>query len=139
MVEILGSPKDVVAFRVTETLDADDYQEIIEEIEFRLVTHQKVSIYADLLDLNHVTAQAVAKRIAYSIAKIGEWHRFPRVALLTEKSWMAAMSKISSALIPRVQIKTFDRSAKDEALRWTYAVTSPKEESVQLSSHSVTN
>ncbi|AGH94576.1 STAS/SEC14 domain-containing protein [Pseudobdellovibrio exovorus] len=136
MVEILGSPKDVVALRVTQTLDADDYQEIIEEIEFRLVTHQKVSIYADLLDLNHVTAQAVAKRIAYSIAKIGEWHRFPRVALLTEKSWMSAMSKISSALIPRVQIKTFDRASKDEALRWAYGVTSP---SVEMPSHSVTS
>lgn len=140
MVEILGSPKDVVALKITDTLDAEDYQEIIEEIEFKLVNQDKISIYVDLINLNHVTAQAVAKRIAYSIAKIGEWHRFPRVALLSDKSWVSIMYRIFSALIPRVKIRTFDRTAKREALSWVYGMSLDQQEmDTEITLGSMTN
>lgn len=118
MIEVLGSPSPVAAFRVSGVFEADDYQEVIDTLEFKLVYHQKVSIYMDMLEVDHVTAQTAAKRIAYSIAKLGEWHRFPRIAVITQRSWVTAITRIFSALIPRLEMRTFDRDEKQLAMEW---------------------
>lgn len=118
MIEVLGSPPQVAAFRISGVFEADDYQEVIDTLEYKLVRHQRVSVYMDMLELDYMTVQAAAKRVGYSVAKLGEWHRFPRIAVISERRWISAITRIFSALIPRVEIRTFDRDEKDQAMDW---------------------
>lgn len=118
MIEVLGSPSQVAAFRISGVYEAEDYQEVIDTLEYKLVRQQRVPIYMDMLDLNYTTVQAAAKRVGYSVAKLGEWHRFPRIAVISNRAWITAITRIFSALIPRVEIRTFDASERNQAMEW---------------------
>src|SRR5690606_9154856 len=83
VIEILPSPDDVFAVRVSGRLTGEDYDRMIAAIEAKLKTHERISMFADMTDFEDMTAEALRKDISYSFGKLGEWHRFTRNALVT--------------------------------------------------------
>ena len=118
MIELLESPDHVVAYRISGTIDGEDYDRMIEVLEARLKTHPKVGIVADMTGFTDMTGVAVAKDFRYNLSKLGEWSRFPRAALVTDKTWMKGLVKTLDPIFPQFEARTFEPGHASEAIAW---------------------
>ncbi|MBX3351865.1 MAG: STAS/SEC14 domain-containing protein [Phycisphaeraceae bacterium] len=118
MIEVLTSPGHVAAFRVTGTLTADEYQQIIDRVEGALRGHPRIGMYVDMIGFSDMTADAIAKRVRYGLSKLGEWNRFARAAVVTDKEWMRTLVEFADKVIPNIEIRAFEDGRRDEAMAW---------------------
>ena len=118
MIEILPASDNVLSIHASGTLTGDDYDRVIAEIEAKLKAHDKIGILFDATGFDDMTADAFRKDISYSFSKLGEWNRFARNALITDKQWMKALARGVALFIPSIEIKTFDPSERDAAVTW---------------------
>jgi hypothetical protein len=122
MIEILPAPDHVLALRMARTITGEDFDRMVRDVEAKLQRHQKIGVYVDMVDMEDMTAEALAKDLRYDIAKIGEMHRFPREAVVTDKQWVRAFAKVADALVPQVELHTFAPGERDQAMAWASQV-----------------
>ena len=105
-----------MALHASGTLTAEDYDRLIAEIEAKLQRHEETGIFADMTGFDDMTAAAIGKDISYGFSKLGEWKRFSRNALVTDKRWMKLFAKTIAPLMPHIEVKTVDPSEREAAL-----------------------
>ena len=54
-----------------------------------------------------MTLGAVMKDIATELKYLGDWHRFPRVAVLASGGFVKSAAEIFGKVLPQVQVRTF--------------------------------
>ncbi|MGO4221926.1 STAS/SEC14 domain-containing protein [Lysobacter sp. TAF61] len=118
MIEILPSPSHVGAYHFSGTLDGDDYDRCIADVEARLAQHQRIGLFCDLTGFTGLTAQAMGKDLRYAVAKFGEYGRFARGAIVTDKHWLGSISEFSGHFLPHTQIRSFAPGEREAALAW---------------------
>lgn len=121
MIEVLSSDDHVLALRLSGTLTGDDFDRAAAEVDARLARHDKVGVFVDLTGFHDLTPDAVAKDLRFGFSKIGQWKRFPREAVLTDKQWIKALVKLLDPVIPSIEVQTFDPSQREAALAWAGA------------------
>ena len=118
MIEILPAPPHVAAFHCQGTLSADDYDHCIAQIETRLATHRRIAVFVDLTGLSGLTPEAMAKDLRYALSKFGEYDRFARAAIVTERDWLAQISSMGALFFPKTELRTFGPAEREAALAW---------------------
>lgn len=118
MIEILSSANPVSAFRLSGHLTATDYDVMIADVESRLARCPRIAIYVDATDFTDISPEALAKDFAYSFSHIGDWGRYARMALITDKGWMRALVRAASPLAPRLESRAFSAGEQAVALAW---------------------
>lgn len=118
MIELLPAPDHVVALRFSGELTGPDFDKVAGEIEARLARYPRIGVVADLTGFDGLTLEALAKDIRYNLAKLGEWKRFPREAVITDKAWVRTAVSALDPLVPQVEVRTFSPAEQAEALAW---------------------
>jgi len=118
MLEVFSGPDHVLAFRVSQKLTGDDYDRLSHELGNRLKQHQKIAICVDTLGLQGMTPAAIGKDLRYTFARLGEFQRFPRAAIITDSKWLRFLAGASDAAFPQMEIRTFEPSEREAALDW---------------------
>ncbi len=118
MLELIAAPDHVAAYRLSGTLMPADYDRLVADIEARLKRHEKVGVLVDLTGFEDITIKATASDLRYGFSKLFELKRFPRQALISDKSWVAAVAAVASPLVPFMEIRAFGSGALDAALTW---------------------
>lgn len=118
MLQVIESEDHVVAVQLSGTLTAEDIAQVAKEVDARLERHEKIGIFADLTGFHDLTAEAAAKDFSYSFSKIGQWRRFPREAVVTDKQWVRTLIKLIDPLLPIMEVRAFEPAQRDEALTW---------------------
>lgn len=125
MLKILPSPDHVAAYAISGTLTKDDYERMIEDIEAKLKRHDKIGVVADLTGFEDMTFKAAFEDLRYSFSKFGEWSRFPREAIITDKQWIRTLCNVVGPFLPRITIKIFEPGEQQAALDWAAEVKQP--------------
>lgn len=118
MIEMLPAPDHVVALRFAGELTGPDFDRVAAEIEARLARHERIGVVADLTGFDGLTLEALGKDLRYNLAKLGEWKRFPREAVITDKAWVRTAVKAVDPLVPQVEVRTFDPGEMEPAVAW---------------------
>ncbi|MCO5091439.1 STAS/SEC14 domain-containing protein [Bosea sp. (in: a-proteobacteria)] len=118
MLTILPAPDHVAAYRLSQTLTAEDLDAVMADIEARLSRHEKLGILADLTDFTDMTLAAAWKDARYGISKLWELNRFPREAVITDKGWLTSFVELLSPAIPFVTVRAFKPEDYGKALAW---------------------
>ena len=122
MIDLLPSPSHVGAYRLSGTLDGADYDRCIADIEGRLRLHERIGIYCDMTGFTGLTPEALAKDLRYFFAKFGEYDRFARGAIVTDKRWLGEISEFAGRFFPNTEIRAFEPDEHDAALAWATVV-----------------
>lgn len=122
MIEIIPAPENVAAFRVADTLTAADYDEVIPAIEKKLSNHQNIGVLADLTNFTDMTGDALRRDLQYGLSKFGEFHRFKRAAVISDKQWIKAATNMTAALFPQIEARVFPEDETAEAMEWVAGV-----------------
>jgi hypothetical protein len=118
MITELPAPPHVAAFRVEGKLSEDGYDQVVEAIESRLSANERIALYFDMREMSGMTPAAFGKDIAYSVRKLGQWHRFARGAVVTDSDWLTGLVRFGSAFVPRIDMRVFPGDEHDDALAW---------------------
>jgi len=118
MIDILDAPDHVFAVRFVGALTGNDFDLMKREIEARIARHGRVGVAADLTELSGLTPQALLKDLRYNIEKLGHWDQFPREAVITQRSWIAAVTEAVHPFVPKVEVRAFRPEQRDEAIAW---------------------
>ena len=120
MIEIPDSPSHVGAYRFTGQLTGDDYDACIADLETRLAGFPRIAVVSDLSDMQGVSLDAVGKDLRYAASKLGEFGRFARAAIVTDKRWLVTVTEFAAHPMPNTEVRTFaqDERALALALAW---------------------
>ena len=118
MIDILEAPDHVFAARLVGALTGPDFDLVEREIEARIARNGRIGVAADLTELSGVTPEALLKDLRYNIAKLGHWDQFPREAVITQRDWIAAVTKAIHPFVPKVEVRAFKPEARGEAIAW---------------------
>lgn len=118
MIETLTSPAYVAAYRFTGQLSGEDYDACIADLEARLAQFPRIAVLSDLSDMQGVSLEAIGKDLRYAASKLGEFGRFARAAIVTDKRWLVAATEFAAHLLPTTEVRTFAQEERAKALAW---------------------
>ncbi|SOD54516.1 STAS/SEC14 domain-containing protein [Pseudoxanthomonas wuyuanensis] len=118
MIDLIAAPPYVAAFRFSGKLTGEDYDRCIAEIEARLAEYPRIAILSDMTGMTGLSAEAVGKDLRYALDKFGEYSRFARAAVVTDKGWLGKVSEFSGKFLPKTEVRAFDPGQADAALAW---------------------
>lgn len=118
MIEILDSPPHVGAYRFTGQLTGEDYDACIADLETRLARFPRIAVVSDLSDMHGVSLDAVGKDLRYAASRLGQFGRFARAAIVTDKRWLVAATEFAGHLLPNTEARTFAQEERTTALAW---------------------
>jgi hypothetical protein len=105
MIEILDSPKHLVAMRLSGDLTAEDVANAYKATEDALKENQRISFFAEVEDSVNLTLEGLAKDVVEGLGQICKLSRYFRAAVVTDKSWIASVARGGGRFI------LFDRCA----------------------------
>ncbi|MGO4704783.1 STAS/SEC14 domain-containing protein [Microvirga sp. 2MCAF38] len=125
MIDIIPSADHVVAMRVSGTITGDDLDGVTATVERALERHDKIGLYADMMDFTDMTAEAFIKDLRYSLGHFRQWGRFHRIAVVTDKEWLRTVIRLENHLIPGIEIRLFGKNEREPALAWASGLPAP--------------
>ena len=118
MIDILASPPHVAAYRFVDELTGADYDACIADLEARLARHARIAVVADISDLHGLALEVVRKDLHYALSKRGQYDRFARAAVVSDKRWLVAITSMVDRLMPQIDMRTFAPEERALALAW---------------------
>lgn len=118
MIEILASPPYVAAYRFADELTGADYDTCIADLESRLARFERIAVVSDISDLHGLALEVIGKDLRYALSKRGEYDRFARAAVVTDKRWLVTVTGLADRVMPRTEVRTFAAGERTVALAW---------------------
>jgi hypothetical protein len=122
MIEILTSPPHVAAYRFTDELTGADYDACIADLESRLARYPRIAVVSDISDLHGLALEVIGKDLRYALSKRGEYDRFARAAVVTDKRWLVAVTEMADRIMSHTDMRTFAPEERSIALEWAAAL-----------------
>ena len=126
MIEILDSPNFLVAMRVSGSLTAEDVTKAYKASEDALKENERISFFAEIDPSIKFTFEGLAKDVSEGIRRWGRLSRYYRAAVVTDKSWMAALARAEGIVFSSVDVRVFEPADRDKALTWASETPEPK-------------
>lgn len=122
MIEILATPSHVAAYKLSGQLTASDYDAMISDLEGKLAQYPRIAVVSDLTAMTGLTLEALGKDLRYLVSKLGDYQRFARAAVITDRTWLATMADTAGKFIPNTELRAFEPAEHAVALAWAEAL-----------------
>lgn len=125
MLEILDSPKHLVAMKITGDITAEDVSKAHEATNKALESNERVSFYVEVEDSVNITFEGLIKDITESFSQFGKLSKYYRAAVVTNKGWMAALARVEGVVFSSIDVRVFGLDEKDKAFHWVSETPEP--------------
>lgn len=105
----------VLAARAEGRLTRDDIQTFVSELDDKLAHHETIGIVTDVTRLDGMTLAAVAEDFQAELKYLGEWERFPRMAMIAADGFLKTAAETFGALLPQIELRVFAPHEREEA------------------------
>ena len=127
MHKVEKSPHDVVALRLSGIVTEDDIKAIELLFTEKLKGDRRFGLFVDMSEMQDMTSKAIAEDLRFEMGMIGKFARFPKMAVVSDKQWVASLMKFFNPLIPAVDAKVFATDAREEAMAFASDLPAPVE------------
>ena len=125
MIEILESPKHLVALKASGSLTADDITAAYKASEEALKDNERVSFFVEVDPSMQFTFEGLLKDLAELPAQFGKLNRYYRAALVTDKGWMAALARVEGLVFSSMDVRVFSHDERNKAFAWASETPEP--------------
>lgn len=126
MLDLLPAPDHVSAMRLSDRLTAADYDTVFREVEHKLAAYERIGLYVDLRELRGITLAGLAKDLRYAFDELGEYRRFARGAVVTQRPLLRTLTQVAGAVLPAIELRAFGSAEERAAMEW--AASTPVEQ-----------
>ena len=95
MIEILESPKHLIAMKISGSVTAADIDKAYKATDEALKANERVSFFAEVDDSMGLTIEGALKDLWNGIGQLGRLGKYYRAAVVTDKGWNIFKSKFS--------------------------------------------
>ena len=115
MITFEDAPDHVIAARTSGKITAEDIKAFVAELDARLARHDKIGVVTDITGLDGMTFDGLVQDMRAEFKYLGEWHRFPKVALIASDGFLKGMGETVGRLVPQVEVRTFPPTEREAA------------------------
>jgi hypothetical protein len=128
MLEFSQERGNVAVVTAKGQVTGEDVDRIVAFTETMLAEYQEIGVVGDMTGLESMTAEAVAKDFASQFKFLGDWKRFPKIAMISEPGWLEGLAKTVGAILPQIEVRTFTPAQREEALAFASSVRAERVE-----------
>jgi len=125
MIEILESPKHLIAGKVSGKMTAEDVEKAYAAIRDALKQNERVSFFAEITDDLGFTAEGLIKDLTEGVKNLGKLTKYYRVAVVTDKGWLGALARVEGLVFSSIDIRVFEPAERDKAFAWASEKPAP--------------
>ena len=114
-------PDHVLVFDARGTLQKSDIERFDHQVQEKLARYERVGLVANVEELEGMTVGAVMKDIAAEVKYLGDWHRFPKLAVLASGGFVKSAAEIVGRFLPQIQVRTFEPGELESAVEFAGA------------------
>jgi hypothetical protein len=114
-------PDHVLVFDARGTLQKSDIERFDHQVQEKLARYERIGLVANVEELEGMTVGAVMKDIAAELKYLGDWHRFPRLAVLASGGFVKSAAEIVGKFLPQIQVRTFEPGQLEGAVEFAGA------------------
>ena len=118
MLEILESPKYLVALRLSDKLTAEDVTKAYKVTDDALKSNDRISFFAEVDPSMQLSFEGIVKDLVEGVSQWGKLKHYYRVALVTDKGWMAALARVEGLVFSSVDVRVFTHTDRAKAFAW---------------------
>lgn len=118
MHEFIDAPGTVLAVRISNKIDGDDLDAVMDRLEALMRDHEKVHIFVETRSIDGIELSSLGRYTARAMPLLGKLTRFGRVAVVADQAWMRWGTKLESMMLPFISYKVFEPKERDAALAW---------------------
>ncbi|MEO8649651.1 MAG: STAS/SEC14 domain-containing protein [Acidobacteriota bacterium] len=137
MLEILRSPKYLVAIKLADALTAADVEKAYKATDQALKSNERISFFAEIADSMNLTFEGLVKDLVTGVGHFSKLSRYYRAAVVTDKGWIGAMARVEGLVFSSIDVRVFSPDERDKAFAWASEAPAPlpKPEAPKASLH----
>jgi len=128
MIELLNSPGDVIALKVSHKITGAELDTIMDRLDEVMATHDKIHVFVETRSIDGIELSGLGSYTARAMPLFGKLHRFGKVAVVADQAWVRVGTRLESALLPNISYRTYMPEERDEALAWVMATDNGRSE-----------
>jgi len=118
MIEILESPKYLVAMKISGTITAEDIDTTYKAADSALKDNERISFFAEITEKIGFTPEGLIKDLTEGIKQFGKLSRYYRAAVVTDKGWLGALARVEGLVFSSIDVRVFAPAERDKAFSW---------------------
>jgi stage II sporulation SpoAA-like protein len=118
MHELIESPDDVIAVKLSQSIDGNDLEAIMDRVDDIMSRNEKIHVFVETQAIQGLQLSALPHHMSRAMPMFGKLGRFGRVAVVADQAWMRLATRMESAVLPFVSYRVFEPDKRDEALAW---------------------
>ncbi len=122
MIEFSEVQDNVLIIRSRGTITSEQVDAAVADAESMLAQYEQIGVVADLTEMKGMTPEAVAHDIAGEFKFLGDWKRFPKIAVVADSEIVSALAGTVGRMLPKIEVQTFAPKHKDKALDFASSV-----------------
>jgi hypothetical protein len=108
-------PDHIIGLEIDGWIDAEDLDRIVELIEKRLKTGEKLRIYAEVNNWSGMSLVAFIKDLKFSLQHLKD---FEKEAIVSDHRWLEGLAALGNTLFSSIEVKHFTPDETEQALEW---------------------
>jgi hypothetical protein len=125
MIEILESPKHLVAMKISGSITAEDIDKAYKVTDEALKANERVSFFAEIDDSMGFTVEGLLKDLWKGLGQFGRLGKYYRAAVVTDKGWIATMARVEGLVFSSIDVRVFEPAERSKALAWASEAPEP--------------
>ncbi len=125
MIEIIESPKHLVAMKLSGGLTGDDVTKAYEATDKALKENERISFFAEIEDSMNMTFEGAAKDLVKGLGQFGKLSKYYRAAVVTDKGWIGALARVEGLVFSSIDVKVFGLDERNKAFAWASEAPEP--------------
>ncbi|MGD9628157.1 MAG: STAS/SEC14 domain-containing protein [Pyrinomonadaceae bacterium] len=125
MIEILESPKHLVAMKISGSITAEDIEKAYKATEDALGSNERISFFAEIDESVAFTAEGIVKDLWKGLGQLGKLSKYFRAAVVTDKGWIGAMARVEGLVFSSIDVRVFEPADRNKAFAWATEAPEP--------------
>jgi hypothetical protein len=118
MIEILESPKHLVAMKISGKITAEDIEKAYAATKDALKVNERVSFFGEITESLAFTTEGLIKDLTEGIKQLGNLSKYYRAAIVTDKGWLGALARVEGLVFSSIDVRVFEPADRDKAFAW---------------------
>jgi hypothetical protein len=125
MLEIIESPKHVVAFKLSGSLTAEDIGKAYDATNAALRQNERISFFAEIEPSVNLTLEGLYKDLVEGFGQFGKLKHYYRAAVVTDLKWLGALARVEGLVFSTIDVRVFPAADRDKAFAWASETPEP--------------
>ena len=115
---ILFEEPHIIGFVLDGKIDDEGFEKAVAAIEDALANNERIRVYAEVKTLGGMSPETFFENLKFKSKLFRQLEKFEKEAVVSDKSWIENLVKVSDKLFPSVEVRYFAFDEKEDALAW---------------------